>query len=80
MLCFHAQVRRQGLAASGRNGKVQARPHPIEAAKASLRVCGSHQDALIAHRLHQDALCVPWEVLCELHPACAVPSLGWSEG
>ena len=72
---FHKQVWRQEPASSRHSGKRQTRSHLIKAAKASLCVCGSHQDALIAHRLHKDALRVLWEVLRELHPACTVPSL-----
>ena len=51
------------------------RSHLIQAAKASLCVCGSHQNTLIAHRLQEDALRILWEILRKLHPACTMPSL-----
>ena len=69
------ECRGKKLQNSGHSGKLLTRSYLVQAAKASLCVCCSHQHALITHRLHQDALCVLWEVLCELHPACTVPSL-----
>ena len=47
----------------------------VQAPKAALCVGCNIQHTLVSIRLHQHPLCVLWEVLCELHPACTQTDL-----
>ena len=47
----------------------------VQAPKAALCVGCDNQHTLVPNRLHQHPLCVLWEVLRELHPACTQTDL-----